>query len=62
MQKAVGLHLELSFVPLYEGQCVYDELIAQLTNLGFRIWDIVPNFIDPESGRLLQADALFVRC
>lgn len=61
LQKVVGLHLELSFVPLYEEQCIYDALISQLKALGFEMWDIVPNFIDARSGRLLQADATFFR-
>lgn len=61
LQKAVGLHLELSFIPLYEEQCTYDVLINQLKVLGFEMWDIVPNFIDAQSGRLLQADATFFR-
>lgn len=59
LEKAVGVHLELSFIPLYDGQCMYDELIGQLKALGFEMWDIMPNFLDTQSGRLLQADATF---
>ncbi len=61
LEKAVGVHLELSFVPLYEGQSKYDGLISQLEGMGFEMWDILPNFVDPESSRLLQADATFFR-
>jgi hypothetical protein len=62
LQKAVGLHVELSLLPLYDGQCLYDEMIARLKALGFDLWDILPGFTDPRSGRLLQADATFFRC
>jgi hypothetical protein len=37
LKKAVGLHLEVSFVPLYEGECQFDDMIAELKNLGFHL-------------------------
>lgn len=58
---AVGLHVELSFVPLYENQQLFDSLICALESAGFEIWDCVPCFYDPRSGRALQADATFFR-
>jgi FkbM family methyltransferase len=56
-----GLQLELSFVPLYEGQQLYDTLVERLRVLGFSIWAIWPGFCDPVSGRMLQVDATFFR-
>jgi len=56
-----GLQLELSFVPLYEGQKLFDELVERLRKLGFTIWAIRPGFCDPHSGRMLQVDATFFR-
>lgn len=56
-----GLQLELSFVPLYQGQQLFDELMERLNALGFSIWAIWPGFHDPESGRMLQVDAVFFR-
>jgi FkbM family methyltransferase len=56
-----GLQLELSFVPLYEGQKLFNELVERLRKLGFTIWAIRPGFCDPHSGRMLQADATFFR-
>ena len=61
LANAVGLQMELSFIPLYRGQLLYDEMIAQLKDLGFELWGITPVFIDPVSGRLLQVDATFFR-
>lgn len=61
LERAIGLQLELSFVPLYDGQRPYDELIAQLKNLGFNLWCMTPAFVDPINGRLLQVDATFFR-
>ena len=61
LTRAIGLQLELSLVPLYDGQRLYDELISQLKELGFELWGMFPAFIDPTSGRLLQVDATFFR-
>jgi FkbM family methyltransferase len=56
-----GLQLELSFVPLYEGQQLFDGLVERLRGLGFSIWAIWPGFYDPDTGRMLQVDATFFR-
>ncbi|MGZ5800841.1 MAG: FkbM family methyltransferase, partial [Burkholderiaceae bacterium] len=61
LDRFVGLQLELSLVRLYEGQCLYDEMIAKLQALGFELWAIAPVFFDPMSKRLLQIDATFFR-
>lgn len=61
LQKARGLQLELSFVPLYEGQKLFDDLVERLRTLGFSIWAIWPGFCDPHTGRMLQVDATFFR-
>jgi FkbM family methyltransferase len=61
LTRAVGLQVELSLVPLYEGQRLYDEMIAQLRALDFVLWGMTPAFVDPKSGRLLQVDATFFR-
>lgn len=59
--KARGLQLELSFIPLYEGQQLFDALVERLRSLGFSIWAIWPGFSDPVSGRMLQVDVTFFR-
>lgn len=61
LARARGLQLELSFVPLYEGQQLFDPLMARLRALGFSVWAILPGFCDPASGRMLQVDAVFFR-
>lgn len=61
LARARGLQLELSLVPLYEGQRLYDEMIDQLKDLNFELWGVTPTFVDPKSGRLLQIDATFFR-
>jgi FkbM family methyltransferase len=61
LDKTVGLHLEILFVPLYEGQVGYDELFSEVRSLGFELWEIRGVVSEPESGRMLWADAVFFR-
>jgi FkbM family methyltransferase len=62
LDRAVGLHLEMLFVPLYEGQVTYDELIREVRALGFELWDFQGIIKDPKTCRMLWADAIFFRC
>ena len=55
-----AVQLELSFVELYEGQMLYDDLVARLAASGLVLWSFEPG-ISGEDGRLLQCDGLFVR-
>ena len=56
-----GLQMELSLQPLYEGQVLWQEMITQAEEKGFRLWALVPGFFDPATGRLLQCDGVFFR-
>ena len=61
LRSIIGLQLELSLVPLYSGQRMFDDLIEDLKIAGFEIWGISPAFVNPNTGRLLQVDATFFR-
>ncbi len=52
---------ELSFTRLYDGGPLYDEVVAFLNQQGFEIFTIIPGFRNKDSGRMLQADGIFVR-
>lgn len=59
--RASGLQLELLFAPLYDEQQLFDVLVEQLRAAGFSIWAIWPGLCDPDTGRMLQVDAIFFR-
>jgi FkbM family methyltransferase len=61
LARATGVQLELSVAPLYEGQALYAEVMAFLDELGFELWSVMPGFVDPRSGRMLQFDGVFFR-
>lgn len=56
-----GVQIELSFVPLYEGQYLFDDLVERLRMQGFAIWAVWPGICAPDSGRMLQVDVVFFR-
>ncbi|MDP9052398.1 MAG: FkbM family methyltransferase [Acidobacteriota bacterium] len=53
--------IEMSLIPLYEGQMLARPLWDMLEEVGFEAWSFEPGFRSPRSGRLLQLDGLFVR-
>lgn len=61
LDRIVGVQLELSLIPLYEGQCLFTEMVDRLKLNGFELWAIWQSFIDESNGRLLQVDATWFR-
>lgn len=55
------VEMELSLVPLYEGQALFPELCATMRGMGFVLRALEPAFRDGRTGELLQLDGLFVR-
>lgn len=60
MKQITGLQLEMSLVPLYAGQILFEEQIKVCQGLGYQLYYIRPGFADP-TGRLLQCDGIFFR-
>jgi FkbM family methyltransferase len=61
LSRIVGAQLELSHVPLYEGQALFPSLIEFMVRQDFSIWGMMPVLLDNSSGRLLQTDVVFFR-
>jgi len=61
ISRVAGAQLELSLVPLYEGQALFSELLDWMVKEGFSVWGILPGLTDSSSGRLLQTDVVFFR-
>ena len=59
--RCVGMQLELSFLPLYEGGMLIREALDLVYSLGFTLTGLLPCFTDLHSGRMLQADGIFFR-
>jgi FkbM family methyltransferase len=59
--QAAAAIIEVAFMPLYEGQLLFDDVADRLHDSGFRCAGIVNNSRDPRTGRILYADAIFRR-
>jgi FkbM family methyltransferase len=56
-----GVQLEMSLVPLYEGEALMPEMVNFMAERGFVIMGIEPGSSDGRTGQLLQVDGLFFR-
>jgi len=56
-----GVQLELSVIELYGGQELHRAVMDHLARLGFGLWNLIPGFTDPVTGRMLQYDGVFFR-
>ena len=59
--RAAGVEIELSVVPLYEGQPLLHESVAKLAGLGFELAALEEVFHEPQTGRTLQYAGVFLR-
>lgn len=56
-----GVYIELSLETLYDGQALARDVLDYLERRGFQMWFVSPGWCDPQSGRMLQYDALLAR-
>lgn len=61
LDRVKGIQLEMSLVPLYNGELLFDDMRRKLEGLGFTLSSIEPGFSDKSTGKLLQVDGLFFR-
>ena len=61
LSRVKGIQIELSLIPLYQGQLLFKEMLELLNELGYELYAVIPGFADPKTGRLLQMDGIFFR-
>lgn len=61
LDSIIAVESELSLVPLYEGQMLWQESIQSMKNMGFELAALEPGFQDQTTGVMLQADGVFIR-
>lgn len=61
LPKVSGILMELSLLPLYQGQRLWRECVERLESAGFVLWSLEPAFVDPINGRTMQWNGLFFR-
>lgn len=60
LSRCLGLQMEMSLVPLYEGQMLFPEALASVADRGYSLALVEPGFTD-RNGRMLQLDGVFFR-
>jgi FkbM family methyltransferase len=60
-QRVVGLQMEMSFTPLYEGAMTWREGFDFAADRGMTLMGLYPGFTDKRTGQMLQADGVFYR-
>ena len=61
LKNVFGIEIEMSVVPLYDNQELYNYFFSFFEQNGFALWSLVPIFRKDDTGELLQFDAVFVR-
>lgn len=61
LESVMAIQMELSMEHLYEGQQLWQDSIASMQQLGYRLMTMEPGFRDRRTGVMLQADGIFVR-
>jgi FkbM family methyltransferase len=61
LDRLAGIQLEMSLVPLYEGERGFRRLLDDLAALGFEPWLFLPGYFERKLARQLQVDGVFMR-
>jgi len=61
LPKLIGVQLEMSLLPLYEGAHDYRAMIEHLTTAGFEPHLILPGYFERKLARQLEIDGVFIR-
>lgn len=56
-----GISLEMSLIPLYEGEMLFWEMVPHLQQRGFKLYTLESEFTNPKTGQLLQVNGIFYR-
>jgi FkbM family methyltransferase len=61
LDRLAGIQLEMSLVPLYEGERAFRALLDELAALGFEPYLFLPGYFERKLARQLQVDGVFMR-
>jgi FkbM family methyltransferase len=61
IEKIKGVQLEMSLIPLYKDEILFEQFLGMMSELGFSLYQLEPGLVDNKSGRLLQVDGIFFK-
>ena len=56
-----AMQLEVSLIELYEGQLLFIDILNKMSQYGFKLYHVIPGFMNPDNGQLLQTDCIFIK-
>jgi FkbM family methyltransferase len=59
--KLTAIQTELSLVPLYAGQPLFDDMRQKIEALGFELFAVFSGYVHEQTGQTLQLDGFFLR-
>lgn len=59
--RLIGVQLEMSLLPIYEGERDYLTMIRRLAAAGFTLQLVLPGYFERKLGRMLEVDGVFMR-
>jgi hypothetical protein len=60
MSHIAGIEMEMSLVPLYQGQMLFREALSLMDEKGFWLAGLATGFWDDRTGEMLQVDGIFL--
>lgn len=61
LKKIIGIQVEMSLIPSYEGSLTFEAMSDKLKSLGFTLTTIESGHYDKNSGKLLEVDGVFFK-
>lgn len=61
MDCVIGLQIEMALVPVYAGERLWTETVAEMRRCGFELHLLIPGYYERKLGRQLQVDGVFYR-
>jgi FkbM family methyltransferase len=61
LARVLGIQLEMSLVPLYQGERAFRAVLDDLDRLGFELYLLLPGYFERKLARQLQVDGVFMR-
>lgn len=60
LKRFVAIEMEMSTIPLYEGESLFPSLVVRMAEAGFELFSLDTVLVDYNKGRVLQVEGLFV--
>lgn len=61
LNRILGVQMELSLVPLYEGEALLGEMIGFMSERGYSLMSLEPGSVIKDKGQMIQVEGIFFR-